>query len=109
MKNEEEEFLQDNEGGSFSFKLGSNDGGISLEDWMSVSDEERKGEDSRRHIKSDDIASRMDASTLVDQTTREVSVAYERAILVGVYRPDEGLGGEPLAELAGLEIGRAHV
>ena len=102
MKNEEEEFQQDNEGGSFSFKLGSNDGGISLEDWLSVSDEERKGEDSRRHIKSDDIASRMDASTLVDQTTREVSVAYERAILVGVYRPDEGLGGEPLAELAGL-------
>ena len=49
MKNEEEEFQQDNEGGSFSFKLGSNDGGISSEDWLSVSDEERKGEDSRRH------------------------------------------------------------
>ena len=101
-KENEEEFQPDAEGGSFSFNLGSNGREISLEDWLSVSDEERKEEDSRRHVKSDDAASHLDASILGDQTTREVSVAYERAILVGVYKPDEGLGDEPLAELAGL-------
>lgn len=101
-KENEEEFQPDAEGGSFPFNLGSNGREISLEDWLSVSDEERKEEDSRRHVKSDDAASHLDASILGDQTTREVSVAYERAILVGVYKPDEGLGDEPLAELAGL-------
>ena len=33
---------------------------------------------------------------------RTTSVANERAILVGVYKPNQGLGADPLAELAGL-------
>ncbi len=45
---------------------------------------------------------RFDASTQGDQTTRTTSVAYERAILVGVYLPGQGLGENPLDELAGL-------
>ncbi|MBQ5366740.1 MAG: hypothetical protein IIU43_04625, partial [Thermoguttaceae bacterium] len=45
---------------------------------------------------------RFDASTQGDLTTRTTSVANERAILVGVYVPGQGLGDDPLAELAGL-------
>ncbi|MBQ1863995.1 MAG: hypothetical protein II150_05340, partial [Thermoguttaceae bacterium] len=45
---------------------------------------------------------RFDASTQGDLTTRTTSVANERAILVGVYAPGQGLGDDPLAELAGL-------
>ncbi|MGI6400879.1 MAG: GTPase HflX [Thermoguttaceae bacterium] len=45
---------------------------------------------------------RFDASTQTDQMTREDTVAYERAILVGVYTPGRGLGEDPLAELVGL-------
>ncbi len=98
----EEEFQRDSEGESSSFRLGLNGSEISLEDWLAVSDEERKAEDSRQHVKSDELTSHLDASVFGDQTTREVSVAYERAILVGVYKSGEGLGDAPLAELAGL-------
>ncbi|MBQ4080063.1 MAG: hypothetical protein II596_05230, partial [Thermoguttaceae bacterium] len=45
---------------------------------------------------------RFDASTQGDLTTRTTSVANERAILVGVYATGQGLGDDPLAELAGL-------
>ncbi len=45
---------------------------------------------------------RFDASTQGDQTARTTSVANERAILVGVYLPNQGLGDNPLDELAGL-------
>ena len=45
---------------------------------------------------------RFDASTQGDHTTRTTSVANERAILVGVYMPGQGVGEEPLTELAGL-------
>ncbi len=45
---------------------------------------------------------RFDASTHGDQTTRATSVARERAILVGVYLPGQGLGEDPLDELSGL-------
>ncbi|MDO5308019.1 MAG: GTPase HflX [Planctomycetia bacterium] len=45
---------------------------------------------------------RFDASTQSDLTTRTTSVASERAILAGVYMPGQGLGDNPLAELAGL-------
>ena len=45
---------------------------------------------------------RFDASTQGDRTTRTTSVANERAVLVGVYTPGQGVGDDPLAELAGL-------
>ncbi len=45
---------------------------------------------------------RFDASTQGDQTSRNESVAYERAVLVGVYRPNQRLEDDPLDELARL-------
>ena len=45
---------------------------------------------------------RFDVSSQVDQTSHSTSVANERAILVGVYMSGQGIGENPLAELAGL-------
>ncbi|MDR3111010.1 MAG: GTPase HflX [Planctomycetaceae bacterium] len=45
---------------------------------------------------------RFDSSTHADRLTRTDSVGSEKAILVGVYLDGQGIGDEPLNELAGL-------
>ncbi len=81
---------------------------VELADWLkSAEDREQFDFASRARFGGfrrahEPTTERFDASTQGDMTTRESSVAHERAILVGVYMPGEGKGDYPLEELAGL-------
>lgn len=77
---------------------------IDLKDWESSfpSDAVESSSENHRNSSRRGAKERFDASTQGDLTTREATVARERAILVGVYTPGHGLGDDPLAELNGL-------
>ncbi|MBQ9372849.1 MAG: GTPase HflX [Thermoguttaceae bacterium] len=81
---------------------------VELGEWLKERDEKERYEFAARASEGgfrrfhEPTTERFDASTQGDLTTRESSVAHERAILVGVYMPGEGKGAYPLDELAGL-------
>ncbi|MBR0225477.1 MAG: GTPase HflX [Thermoguttaceae bacterium] len=110
--NASDESLNDSSFNPFRRLASSTDEEVDLSDWGSTAleDDPSEVDDPEYDAQFDNVSrrrryattERFDASTQGDQTTREDTVAYERAILVGVYTPGRGLGDDPLAELAGL-------